>query len=543
MKKLRVELKNKVDLNDRERQYLKHGARLYCVKIWSGGENVVITDVTDAGKRGKVCPELSIDGRYIKNACPCLDLLYSHLHKLFELTTAKKLPEESLNFDERLNFYVREVESKRLLPLDLSIIKPLKMEPKKWTIPHVIRAIVNGQCKGLRCKYRHLDDTGQDFGEGEISDPINFARKIVEDPSGWWTNKNGNGAVTICCHSFDSNEFIPIIEKPKKEKKEAGPILKAETAGPKTTKQKSKELTFEEAREVLEKEGVKVEQTMTTPKKAWKSPRKVWQVFGRTNGLEDILHDLGCSRRRYRGMFSFWEGDLTIEIAKAIKEGGRLSFTGQQEKKEERAEKRAERFENYSDSSSKRSEMRFNAASQVSDLIPMGQPILVGHHSEKRHRRDLERIDTNMRKGIEENKKANYYQDRAAGIKYKLDKQKIDLGYLHNKIVENERQLKKVFKYGKNGYPDFESRVKELEEKLSYYKCQRNQIIEQQKEDGKIIPSPQTVDKDDLVKYRGSWYPVVRSNQKSITIGNWLGISTFTWRAPYDAISEIKKSS
>src|SRR5436305_853670 len=31
----------------------------------------------------------------------------------------------------------------------------------------------------------------------------------------------------------------------------------------------------------------------------------------------------------------------------------------------------------------------------------MGQPILVGHHSEKRHRRDIAKIDNGMRKTIE----------------------------------------------------------------------------------------------------------------------------------------------
>jgi hypothetical protein len=40
-------------------------------------------------------------------------------------------------------------------------------------------------------------------------------------------------------------------------------------------------------------------------------------------------------------------------------------------------------------------------------VIPFGQPILVGHHSEKRHRRDLARIDSGMSKGFEEGRKAD----------------------------------------------------------------------------------------------------------------------------------------
>ncbi len=42
-----------------------------------------------------------------------------------------------------------------------------------------------------------------------------------------------------------------------------------------------------------------------------------------------------------------------------------------------------------------------NQARRISDSIPIGQPILVGHHSEGRHRRALDRIQKNHRKGWE----------------------------------------------------------------------------------------------------------------------------------------------
>jgi len=43
--------------------------------------------------------------------------------------------------------------------------------------------------------------------------------------------------------------------------------------------------------------------------------------------------------------------------------------------------------------------------------IPMGQPILVGHHSERRHRKHLERLDNKMRKAVEADKEASRLQD------------------------------------------------------------------------------------------------------------------------------------
>ena len=56
------------------------------------------------------------------------------------------------------------------------------------------------------------------------------------------------------------------------------------------------------------------------------------------------------------------------------------------------------------------------AAGAIADRIPMGQPILVGHRSERRHRRDLERIDTNMRKTSEAAAHAQDLRRRAAKL-------------------------------------------------------------------------------------------------------------------------------
>ena len=45
--------------------------------------------------------------------------------------------------------------------------------------------------------------------------------------------------------------------------------------------------------------------------------------------------------------------------------------------------------------------------------IPLGQPILVGHHSERRHRKHLERIENKVRKGFEAAEYADTLEERA----------------------------------------------------------------------------------------------------------------------------------
>lgn len=56
---------------------------------------------------------------------------------------------------------------------------------------------------------------------------------------------------------------------------------------------------------------------------------------------------------------------------------------------------------------------RYQTARTQLEMIPMGQPILIGHHSEKGHRAHLKRIDNNMRKSIEASDGAKELERRA----------------------------------------------------------------------------------------------------------------------------------
>lgn len=82
----------------------------------------------------------------------------------------------------------------------------------------------------------------------------------------------------------------------------------------------------------------------------------------------------------------------------------------------ERRENRIARCEDLAIKNEKESTARFGAAKSIGDHIPFGQPILVGHHSEGRHRRDIAKIDNNMRKSVEASGKADYYADKAKHI-------------------------------------------------------------------------------------------------------------------------------
>lgn len=81
----------------------------------------------------------------------------------------------------------------------------------------------------------------------------------------------------------------------------------------------------------------------------------------------------------------------------------------------ERAEQRADRFEDFSEKRTDDARRAQKAVAQIADAIPLGQPIMVGHHSERSARRDAKRITDGMRQAVRMWETAEYWQSRAAG--------------------------------------------------------------------------------------------------------------------------------
>lgn len=88
----------------------------------------------------------------------------------------------------------------------------------------------------------------------------------------------------------------------------------------------------------------------------------------------------------------------------------------------ERLEAKVEKRRVWAEKASARSEARFNTATTLADQIPLGQPILVGHHSEKRHRAHIDRMAANMSKACEESKLAEHHESKASGLEAQLDR-------------------------------------------------------------------------------------------------------------------------
>jgi len=83
---------------------------------------------------------------------------------------------------------------------------------------------------------------------------------------------------------------------------------------------------------------------------------------------------------------------------------------------EERREAKKEKYQELADKNLKKSKDGFDQAHKMGDVIPFGQPILVGHHSENRDRNYRKRIDRKYEKSFEDGKKSEYYQNKVKTI-------------------------------------------------------------------------------------------------------------------------------
>lgn len=282
--------------------------------------------------------------------------------------------------------------------------------------------------------------------------------------------------------------------------------------------------------------GLIIEGGMTQPSKPGKQPRPVWNVSGSTLAFEPTLYDLGG--RKWKGKFSFWE-DPTKQLALLDNEE-KMSFAEQQEYLQEKAERRADRLEARAEKHSEVAEQASNFVwSTVKGLN--GQPILVGHHSERRHRNLLDKIDRSLGKAVQEREYAGELSRRAKGNRQKASGEVSPI-YVGNRIVEVKaaiaslnRSLEQLNKRKDKG-DDVEQYIKRTQLELSEKTKQLEYWTAKYTELTNDAYNSTTIAKGDYIKYRNSrWLLVERVNAKSVTCRPYN--ETWTNTIPYHEIT------
>ncbi|MEO7716338.1 MAG: DUF3560 domain-containing protein [Capsulimonas sp.] len=278
--------------------------------------------------------------------------------------------------------------------------------------------------------------------------------------------------------------------------------------------------------------GMTVTEEQTTPSRPGKKPRAVWVVRGAMAARELMLKGLGG--RKYNGAWSFWE-DPTDAIAEALEiEDGREDaaevgygdvYEQQQEELRQRRLNRAERLEGWAESRTRQSDAHYRTVRRIGDMIPFGQPILVGHHSEERARRDAARMDSNMRRSVESSNMAADHSEKAANLRRLAEDAPKSPTYINNRIEEARTEIGKLER-ALQGKSYVHSEPRQISDKAcQHYSAllaeQRGKLEYWQKQLAAVGGdqySRENVKPGDSVKIRGSWEKIVRANAKTVSV-------------------------
>ena len=119
-----------------------------------------------------------------------------------------------------------------------------------------------------------------------------------------------------------------------------------------------------------------------------------------------------------RAGFAYWRGSKLFVAKWSVYAEDKLREFGiteiEDDDQPDDVEARVDRFSGYAENAERSAESASNYAHGLVEGIPAGQPILVGHHSERGHRATLKRHDAAMRRALSESERAAYWNDRVA---------------------------------------------------------------------------------------------------------------------------------
>jgi Domain of unknown function (DUF3560) len=158
--------------------------------------------------------------------------------------------------------------------------------------------------------------------------------------------------------------------------------------------------------------------------------------------------------------------------------------------------------------------------------------VLRGHHSERRHRRDIARADAHMGQSVAETARSEYHADRAAAAAAYQGRRE-DPGTMLRRIARleaDERRLLRDIEGGTRSHRGYSWEVtpatgegaerlgRELasvREQLAYWRG----LIEEAETSGVRVWSQADFARGDFVSFRkGRWSEVVRANKTTLTI-------------------------
>lgn len=267
---------------------------------------------------------------------------------------------------------------------------------------------------------------------------------------------------------------------------------------------------------------------------------------------------------RWRRAEQVLSGPWSPELEDVLRDTYGVEIAPEEVDLREVAAGRAGHYQQWSDNAAARRDAAVQTSDDAVAGIPMGQPILVGHHSETRHRRALARSDANMRRALDENKRAEKWDDRA-GQTVRLAQRRYTAEVLTRRIRELEaklrRQLDTEADYAEKLYyhphrRDLDAGRQRAARWINFLnrRLDRAQLLLEEAEaaaGGDVAESVAarlalpvevsggvSTSAPDDGHHDQNWYEVVRINKKSITVRYWLGIAGLEWKLRKEEVKQ-----
>ncbi|MFK0085545.1 DUF3560 domain-containing protein [Glutamicibacter sp. NPDC090743] len=221
----------------------------------------------------------------------------------------------------------------------------------------------------------------------------------------------------------------------------------------------------------------------------------------------------------------------------------------------QRATNRAEALDAKAERKAQLAEQAESARRAAHDRLPeFGEPIKVGHHSENRHRRDIDRAHSAMGRSVEADRAAEHAAQRAktahasTGARNSPTTVSNRIDKLQAEQRATQRRLDGYTAHPGSPYAeqippatgDYRERLLKASEHLAEQIQYWQQIRTEQIANGKATNyTQQDIQPGDLIKVGSSWWTVRRANAKTVTVES-LGCST---RAPYGTITDHKSAT
>ncbi|MFF3665427.1 DUF3560 domain-containing protein [Microtetraspora malaysiensis] len=225
------------------------------------------------------------------------------------------------------------------------------------------------------------------------------------------------------------------------------------------------------------------------------------------------------------------------------------SFADAEADRNERAEGRADRYAERASRNTSAGNARWDRTRERMSGIPLGQPILVGHHSERRHRRQIEWAHNQDRKALDEVKKGKYWAGRTQAAE-NYQRHREDPGTTRRRIDKLEADKRRLERRLADGWtqkfgPDAEiptdatllqdygqgyglyrltpseewtatqnADIAQLDDELGYWR----QVLAEAEQRGVKLWTKADFTKGDFVIYMGAAIEVMRANTKSLTV-------------------------